>query len=305
MRDLEYFLSKGYIDKIQSAYLATTVEERRVAVNFALLTSTSFVICLDANPEIHCDDPHSECFVASIKSLKRCFGKPIKIIRNSLVHTNVSSFCETQVNNYIDALEHLREAEFAIFRSELNLSYQPFDDEWTTLLANSKKTTSYLKKSEHLNPTHDKCSQSPLEWLALFLHREILAINIELIGLGHCSVEELRAIPEIIVVFPMWITLKKNVKTVEDITRILKFIRERHSSYEPLLYEDCVQLAPHRDHRSEDIKTMQNIPAWQWCRISLLHAWIRNMSPSSKEVLHAAKTVQLSNTFSKIMAKLC
>mgnify|MGYP001181517778 CR=1 FL=1 len=302
MHDLEYYLNQGDIDKIQKAYINTTVEDRKKTNKFALLTSKSYVITLDANPDRLCNNPTSSCFVSSINQLKPCYGIPIKVILRSLNNINVQDTTPGTIEQYVCSLERLREAEFAKSRAEMILSYEPSSEEWNKLFNLSKRTVQHIRKSEQLDLSNCVSKHNPLELMKLMHHHGIIAVHILLVGLGDCSVDELRSIKGITVAFPTWIVLKSNLKTECDVLKIINFIKERHDSYDE--FEDCIPSATYHDYRVDELKLMQNIPAWEWARISLIHTWIRKNHPNTEETYELCKNVGLSNKYANILKKI-
>ena len=135
-------------------------------------------------------------------------------------------------------------------------------------------------------------------------HYGICSAHVALLGLAESTIDELRSIPGIVVVFPTWVTLEHNVRTPTEIMNIFEFIQERHGSLEGLIFDDCVPLAPYDDHHANDLKTLQNIPVWEWGRIAVVHAWIRSKSPTGLCVKKLCAKIGLKPKYGRIMTPL-
>lgn len=273
--------------------------------SFALLTSKSFVIKLNANSREHCDNPDSDCFIHSIQRLKSCFGEPVRIISHSIENSNVKSLEASAITNYIDTLEDLREAEFAYESVSFVKSYEPENQEVVRLFHLSQQAVRSEKKSKKLKfvfPVQN--NDDTLKQLQRFSCAGVVAVHICLLGLGTCTVEEIRSIPGIALVYPTWVTLQSNLRDKFHLPFILKFIQKRHNSHSELIFEDCLSLASYHDHHVDELKQMQNIPAWEWGRIAIVHAWIRQTHPNSIEVRHACELVGLTERYAVVLGKL-
>ena len=308
MGNLAHYLKQGDIDKIQKAFIKSKNEEKKeVRKQFALLTSKSFVISLSANTNEHCDRPHSTCFVSCIHKLKACYGIPIRIISNALHHYNVKPSTNAAITEFVETLEQLREAEFAYASVDTISSSQAATDEWTDLQKRSEQSVNCLKQSKKLELSgagvvSEQIQKNALDRLKGLHHYGILSVHVALLGLANCTVDELRSIPGIVVVFPTWVTLRRNLRD-PNIVRIFEFIRERHSTFDELMFEDCVPLAPFYHHVSE-LKMMQNIPVWEWGRIAVVHAWIIWESPTARDVKKMCHAIHLKQKYTEIMARL-
>ena len=308
MSDLAHYLQQGDIDKIQEAFVRTKIQDREVAKQFALLTSKSYVISLGANTTEHCDNPHSPCFVSCIYKIKPCYGLPIRVIHYALNHYNVKPSTDSQISDYIETLEDLREAEFAQLSVDTISSSEPTSDTWNDLRKRTKESVKFLKQSKHLSLSGSGLSEimkkTALGRLKDLHHYGICSAHVALLGLVDCTIDELRSIPGIVVVFPTWVTLEHNVYNPADFMNIFEFIRERYGSLEGLIFDDCVPLAPYYDYRLNDLKTLQNIPVWEWGRIAVVHAWIRSKCPPPLCVKRLCGEIGLKPKYGKFMARL-
>lgn len=308
MSDLAYYLKQGDIDKIQEAFVKTKIEDREVAKQFALLTSKSYVISLEADTTEHCDNPHSPCFVSCIYKIKPCYGLPIRVIHYALNHYNVKPSTDLQISKYIETLEDLREAEFAQSSVDTISSSEPTNDTWNDLRKRTKQSVKFLKQSQHLTLSWsglcETVKKTALGRMKDLHHYGICSAHVALLGLADCTIDELRSIPGIVVVFPTWVTLEQNLHNPTEITNIFEFIQKRHGSLEGLIFDDCVPLAPYDDYHASDLKTLQNIPVWEWGRIAVVHAWIRSKCPSGLCVKKLCGEIGLKQKYSRIMARL-
>tara|TARA_B100000787_G_scaffold38221_2_gene27043 strand:- start:2559 stop:3512 length:954 start_codon:yes stop_codon:yes gene_type:complete len=309
MGDFAHYLKQGEIDKIQKAFVEAKVQDKQMMTQYALLTSKSYVISLFADTTEHCDHPHSTCFVSCIYKLRVCYGIPIRVIPYALGHFNVKASTDTNIAEFIRTLEDLREAEFAQSSVDMISSSEPTNDAWRDLRKRSRESVKFLKRSEWLTLSPEsrvceKMKKNALDRLAAMNHYGMSSAHVALLGLGDCTVDELRSIPGLVVVFPTWVTLECNLRDPAKILGIFEFIRGRYSSFDELIFKDCVPLAPYADHRVNELNTLQNIPAWEWGRIAIVHAWIRSKHRTVDDVTELCRMINLKEKYTNIMVRL-
>jgi hypothetical protein len=80
-------------------------------------------------------------------------------------------------------------------------------------------------------------------------------------------------LPDIVVIFPVWITVIDQVRTAARVRRLMGFIRSRYGpgpEFSQLASAVVVQRATPPGPPSE-LDQAQSIPAWQWALVSIAH----------------------------------
>lgn len=107
----------------------------------------------------------------------------------------------------------------------------------------------------------------------------------------------------IVRVFPGWYAASTCIRSPGDIQRVLQFIESR---YEKAWFDQaslkavpstCIPTCL----RSARTALLQNLPAWQHARVSLMSRWIVNAKPSVKEISIAAASLSVLTEYSKIL----